>query len=153
MKAVETPEFQSFVQRLSTEYKQGWTALWNAARERSAPKSSDPLWKALFFARNHVAFHYAEKMLREAYTGHFRIASDKPAVSLGESMEQTRFYYADAAAAGYLHEVQGLTSEQWVGVAKQLNKVLYALLHQFVDARARKHEPYTPSSKMLKPQP
>jgi hypothetical protein len=140
--AIEATEFQRYLKRLSREYKQSWKLLWNAAREHSAPKSRDPLVRALFFARNKVAYHYAEKDLRAAYTEHFRSADDKPAASLGETMEQTRFYYADAAALAYLREIRGMTPEQWISFAKDLNQVLYALLHQFIDFRAPTRQPY-----------
>jgi hypothetical protein len=57
-------------------------------------------------------------------------------------MEETRFYYADAAALAYLRDVHGMTGEQWTEIARELNLTLYALLRQFIDTRAANRRPY-----------
>jgi hypothetical protein len=75
--------------------------------------AKDPLANYLRRARNGAAFHYDAKQLGRGYAAHFsgRLA-DVPAqhsarayASLGRSMEETRFYFADAAAAAVYTEV------------------------------------------------
>ena len=62
----------------------------------------------LLLVRNNVAFHYSAKILARGYREHFADASrphsNRALFSDGRAMEDTRFFFADAAAE------QGLAS-------------------------------------------
>jgi hypothetical protein len=146
--AVESPEFQALIKPLLKEYRDDWQILWDAARGVDAPQKTDRLGYVLKRARNNLAFHYAPRALRDGYRAHFSSGkphSEQAVISLGDNMEATRFYYADAAAEAYLEDVLGMSGEQWTELARRLNRVLYALLRQFIDARAPGRSPYPPS--------
>ena len=80
-----------------------WQSLVDFALER---KSQSKLTRFLRANRNELAFHYDKdgEVMLDGYRRHFGRARgehgsyDWAYVSLGETMEQSRFYYADAAA-------------------------------------------------------
>jgi hypothetical protein len=63
-----------------------------------------------------------------------------------DTAEETRFYYADAAAVARLKFVTGLESEvlthRGSDLGNRVNRVLYALVVQFLDARSPKRTAY-----------
>ena len=76
--------------------------------------------------RHNLAFHVGARALMRGYLTFFKQAnpethSDKAYVSLGNTMEQTRFYYADAAHIAAMADLAGMPTSE---AHKQLSKVL-----------------------------
>lgn len=144
---IESKEFQSYLAPLNASYKGDWQRIWDAARVVDLPDPQDKLSHLLMVARNTLAFHYGAKALRQGYSAHFgstREHATKAVISVGDSMEGTRFYFADAAATTYVQDVLRMDYKQLRAVCQRLNRVLYVVLRQFVDARAPVREPYNP---------
>ncbi len=95
------PEFQRCIARLSPKVRAGWEALTQMSSDDTAP-----LRKFAVKVRNNGAFHYyqAGKAMARGYQDHFQPNHQNPRrrdafVSLGDNMEKTRFFFADAAIA------------------------------------------------------
>jgi hypothetical protein len=101
---LSSPILTNALQLLSTPTRSAWEELVDAALQR---ESQDPLRRFLVQIRNNVASHYyAPAQLLRGYRRHFEedgrsLFNDHVLTSAGESLEQTRFHFADAAAAGY----------------------------------------------------
>lgn len=104
--AIEHETFRKVLAKLSREAREAWRALTAVAFGKTA---STPLAKALMFIRNKVGFHYDPKEIARCYREFFA-QSDQggPLLSRGQTMGQTRFYFADAAAQAYMKEKGGL---------------------------------------------
>jgi hypothetical protein len=85
-------------------YRRDWEALVSIA---TANVGNDPVRRYLLLARNQTAFHFDSAQLGKGYDDHFngKLPDAPPEsyahayVSLGATMEETRYYFADAAAA------------------------------------------------------
>jgi hypothetical protein len=100
-KVFDDATFKQALSETNGHVKADWQALLNAA----LGDKKDPFLKLLVGARNSVVSHYYQPWdLHAGYVGwFFRRTTDGfnqwAYASLGESMEQSRFYFADAAAA------------------------------------------------------
>jgi hypothetical protein len=122
--------FLSVVKQLSPTGREAWVALVNVAVD-AVP--TDPLGKRLLLLRNKVFFHYDPKAIFQGYTQHFLGTTrrdDRAYLSRGDSMRKTRFYFADAAATGYLRFVVGpeQVDELMMNVAEIIDQVNHGLM-------------------------
>lgn len=104
-------EVRRLLQRASARVRSDWSDLLRIATGKG-DATSGKFAKVLVQVRNNVAFHYAQpKSLLTGYRAHFFKAPRNPAnahayCSLGQNMERTRFYFADAAVEGALASMQ-----------------------------------------------
>lgn len=105
---VDSPEFREVLDRMDPHHREVWDAVVDAASgEPISLKSRRHFFGFLEQLRADTAFHYDNpKALMRGYERHFRSGKssypgDRPAYSLGETMEQSRFYFADAAVQEY----------------------------------------------------
>ena len=99
--------FLAVLKQLHPRSREAWRALVDVALE-ATPKNR--LGKRLLLLRNKVLFHYDPKALSQGYIQHFLVTAkrdNRAYLSRGDSMRSTRFYFADAAAEGYLHSLVG----------------------------------------------
>jgi hypothetical protein len=126
------------IESLPSQHREAWAALTTAS---TAGASKDPFVKYLIQIRNNVSFHYNQtEALFDGYRRHF--VEDPPSpinevayASLGDTMEGTRFYFADAAAQGYLRSVVDPTGELYEMAGDYLDKVnlgLRGLIHAYL---------------------
>ncbi len=93
-------DFAAAVKRLGTQSAEDWKELVNLAND---VPSNSPLRKYIDYVRHTFAAHYYQpKALLRGYKTFFfeRIANpfnENALVSLGDRVEETRFYFADAA--------------------------------------------------------
>ena len=119
---VSMPAFQRLVDRLPTpEPRAAWEALISAADKKSATPEASLLVKL----RNGLGFHYSTKVLGKAYEDAFLSPRPPPlrtrAVYVdGDSMDGTRFMFADAVAEQALPTYLGLPRED---IYKAIEKV------------------------------
>jgi hypothetical protein len=126
--------------------RDSWKTLVAIALGKGA--NQDPLANALVRIRNAVAFHYHQpKTLVRGFQDYFfqNPIEDKNAAayySIGDDMEATRFYYADAAAnmavksQGDAAGAQDL-SERASKAGNEVNKALATMLQRYLSERSR----------------
>jgi hypothetical protein len=100
-KIAEGREIGNLIASIPKENRAAWKSLVSTALGKST--EPDPLTNALERIRNSLAFHYYQpKGLARGFQEFFfesdREGNDAAFYSVGGGMEQTRFYYADAAA-------------------------------------------------------
>ena len=123
----------------------------NARREDSAAQSQRGDLQLLLRIRNDLAFHYSPKVLPRAYQATFADPTqryrDRAVLSDGESMEATRFYFADAAMEEGLRVATGLdmaTLQRTLsGITDHVNKALKFIVTRYIRESARL-SPYSP---------
>lgn len=127
------------VHRLCPKQGKGaWRAITDAAANEL---STDPLNKALFLVRNKVSFHYDVKELLRGYRQAFsQTRFGVPMLSRGNSMQESRFYFADAASQAYLFELTGADGASPVfswstDLSSQVNHALHWLVLKFIEVR------------------
>ena len=132
--------FRSLVNKLSVKGKKSWASIQSAACDK---KSNDPLVKALIIIRNKVAFHYDATQIGKAYKLAFLTKSeyDKPLLSRGSSMRETRFYFADAASQKYIRDnaTQKIILDFLEGretLREDINLALFELITKFINSRS-----------------
>jgi hypothetical protein len=134
--------FVSVIRRLPAKSRRAWEALVEVAIE-ATPK--EKLGKQLHRLRNKVTFHYDPKALFLGFEEHFlseRRQDERAFVSRGENMRATRFFFADAAATGYLRSVIGSDSadtmrDEMVDAVHSVNHGLMVIVRTFIEQRGR----------------
>lgn len=104
---VQDAAFLKTVRLLPKDSRDAWNEVVSIALNRECTAT---IGKALLDARNHVAFHYDLKRIQSGYRRHFLSSQNEDTrayISRGENMKETRFYFADAAAYGYLRNEEG----------------------------------------------
>jgi len=132
------PAFLRTVNRLHPNRRSHWSALKNVALEQ--PSSSD-FAKFLVMLRNTVVFHYDPQVIFRGYRRLFiDDQSQAPAVSLGDTMAETRFYFADAAAQDYV--VHGSQTQDLITIlgargeiVRWTNDALNGIVTEFIKSR------------------
>lgn len=102
--------------------------------------------RVLAHIRNNAAFHYYNPAeLTEGYFAHFA-RTDSPAYtsawwSVGKTMGESRFFYADAAAEALVQRAARRPNQEWdkeLGeLADKVNHALRFLVERFVDERRK----------------
>lgn len=154
---IKGPEIAALTAELTGEHREAWKALTDIAWAGDAELKLKGVYKALKAVRDKVAFHHDDlKVLADGYDRHF--AKDpnderftRAWVSQGNTMQTTRYFYADAAAIGAVENATGMTQEEWDslltgdkrlpggedGLAPKVNMALHELIGLFVDARKK----------------
>ncbi len=131
--------FKEIIKTLSKKSKESWWAL----VDTSLGKTTDnPLAKVLMLIRNKIAFHYDPKVIMKGYKHFFmlRKTMDKAYISRGNTMSESRFYYADAAAESSIKALLGSddTRQFFILVGEnleKLNSALYFIVINFITKR------------------
>jgi hypothetical protein len=135
--------FAKAVALLERTVREDWALITSFTDVRYA---NDPLAKYLVRARNQAAFHYDARQLGRGYAAHFSGSvagvpqqhAARAYASLGNSMEETRFYFADAAAAAVYTNVipaalQGAAGfEDADGLSGRFNRALRFVVAKYV---------------------
>ena len=95
-------KFATIVKNIHPDARHAWYELVQLER---GSKSSDPLARYVYWARNQVAFHYDPQAIRRGFELAFRDpTANQPWISGGRTMASSRFYFADAAVDAYMRE-------------------------------------------------
>lgn len=135
---LDGPLFKEVHRLCPRSAKQSWRAIIAAA---DGSISSDPLARALFFVRNKISFHYDVKELQRGFELAFNSPRyGAPMLSRGTNLQESRFYFADAAAQAYLHSKTGGDGPtpvfSWsTGLSGQVNSALFWLILKFIEVR------------------
>jgi hypothetical protein len=150
-KTIASVDFQALVKRLPRpEPREAWDALISAA---DAPRGTSDT-NLLVKLRNNLGFHYyATKTLGSGYEKAFLSANADPLRSRavymdGDSMEHTRFMFADAAIEHAIPALLGISKadafEVLAKVATQANLALRYLLVGYLRKEAGGPTPFNP---------
>jgi len=136
---ISSAAFSGLIRKLSPRARSAWKAIVSIALQKS---TDHPMGKFLLFIRNKVAFHYDPKEISRGYSVAF--PSDEadviPYISRGNSMPETRFYFADKAVQEYfLAGVDQRTAAEFMSGRSQIfddvNIALYEIITKFVNDR------------------
>lgn len=113
---ISSIEFDDILQKTNLQTKSMWKDICGVAL--GSTKEMKGFSHDLLLIRNNTSFHYnqSEKVLRHSFINIFfnreKVGQNENAYySIGDSMEGTRFYYADAAAEEYLRRLSQRSEE------------------------------------------
>jgi hypothetical protein len=102
---LQGPFFKSVIHQIDKPAKKAWNTVVSVAL---GDMPTDALGKTLLLVRNKISFHYDGKAIFVGYKHHFLKSNqltERAFISRGNSMQESRFYFADAAAQGYLRSI------------------------------------------------
>jgi len=133
--AINHDSFQRLLVTLSKDARNCWDELVLVANKRRTIKQ---FGKALLLVRHKIAFHYDANIISAGYRECFESHESErvPLISRGNTMHQTRFYFADAATQNYIQSMDEKCSsiDELNGNAEilyQVNLALYELVTKF----------------------
>lgn len=127
---IDSESFQKRLSHLKPEDQKLWNELIAVSKARKI--KDNPTIYALMMIRGNITFHYenAGKNLRQGYITRFYKKKRSKALknlaayySLEDSLEATRFYYADAAAEEYMM----IISSGWNNYMRDINQLVRAI--------------------------
>lgn len=135
---IQSDYFKSLLNGLTLNVQNHWNSFFEAATSTKIEKDSNPF----HMIRNNTLFHYGLKEIRSGYQKKFIDPSNKPCVSYGPAMKNTRFYYADAAIEGYfIRKAEGndinTLFKQIVDLNKNLTFTLGNISEKFISQRMK----------------
>src|SRR3989344_6330301 len=101
---LKTGEFQLLRKGLNSHHKKNWDVLVQIARGEDLAMAGSNFAKILLLVRNNLGFHYQNsKLFRQGFIQHFHKdaknnVNKKAYYSIDTNMNNTRFFYSDAAA-------------------------------------------------------
>jgi len=133
------PFLAEVVRVLNKKARSSWELLIEAALAiHTSPKKTNPL----FMIRNKVAFHYDAKELLAGYKrGFFRgdEVLQKACVSEGNTLWNSRFYFADLAIQGYIEKELGADADRFYAslnqIMEDINMALHSIVIRFIQRR------------------
>ena len=145
---VNNPRFALIIKNSSKEIKSYWDFIYSVAiSERS--KDKDDFSSKAFIIRSNIVFHYDQSLsqLRQGYIEKFfdspKDLSNKHAhYSLGNSIEETRFFYCDGAVEQYLkkHLISNNYNylEENIKFIDKISNVIFSLTKDYIISRGKK---------------
>ncbi len=135
---IESAPFSKLTRKLSSGARNAWQTVLAVAFQKDI---THPMARFLLMVRNKIAFHYDPKEISRGYSLAFSQSSNLiPYVSRGNSMPETRFYFADAAAEKYLLSGvdEEVAREFFTGrtpIFHDFNIALFEIITRFVNDR------------------
>jgi hypothetical protein len=131
------PFFESVVHQIDPSARKAWKTI-VAVAVGNTP--SDALGKSLLLIRNKVSFHYDGKAIFRGYDHHFfkpEHLDERAFISRGNSMKETRFYFADAAASSYLRAIAGRDNIEALitkisDILANVNQAILAIVNSYI---------------------
>jgi len=146
-RVLEGKVFKKALRKIPRKASEAWAELVAIALRK--PGHDAKSRKMFASVRNLSAFHYWNN-LDELYAGYLKHFDGPPApqrqnayVSLGENMEGTRFYFADAAAGGVMERTLARSAadiEQVNKMGRYVNEALRWLLQELLEYFERTRE-------------
>lgn len=148
---LSSTEFKDILNKTNKDIQNRWNNIIDIAFNNESKNTSD-FNKYLIQVRNNVTFHYNQsgKELRKAFCNFFykreKIEHNKLAYySIGENMETTRFFYADAVVQEYLRSttndnVKGFDPKyktELSAIINDMNLTILRLLKAYLKSRPK----------------
>jgi hypothetical protein len=145
--ALNHPFMLRVAKRLPSASRDAWDSLLQVAKDATP---TDDFGRSLLRVRHKISFHYDPKEIFRGYRHHFLSAQkrdERPFISRGLSMSATRFYFADAAAVGYLRAIEGDPGTEEVmrnlaGLVRKVNMALMSVVEVFIQLRGVAYRGY-----------
>ena len=139
-KTLEHAFFKAVLKQIPREAREHWSALVQAAEGKQV---DSPVGKFALLVRNKLVFHYDPKEIFAGYSLFFSShvhGAESAFVSRGTSMSETRYFFADAAAGGYLtKDIQDQKAEDLlmgiISIMPGLSFSLMSIIHHFIQKR------------------
>jgi hypothetical protein len=136
---LQHPFFKETIRILSRKARESWGVIIEAALpEKVSEKTSNLLARI----RNKMVFHYDAKELFAGYKkGFFEDgrALQNACISLGNTLENARFYFADLAVQGYLEKGLDIDTNRFISelekIMRGINIALYDICTKFIQRR------------------
>lgn len=141
------PRFKLFEKQLNGEMKQMWFEILTIAFGKDI-SSQDFLFK-IARVRGNIVFHYSKsrKEIPMSFLKRFNeeektLTNRKAYYSIGGRMENTRFYYCDAAVEEYLREHLMISHQQSyfgniVAIVGSMNKAIAGLMSEYLSYKKK----------------
>jgi hypothetical protein len=126
---VDHPLLRDVVKGLPKDRRSDWCEVVKVGLGNSS--TDEKLGKLLLRMRNNISFHYDPKAVHAGFKNHFfaERVDGRAYISRGDSVEGSRFYFADASVEGLLREISGSQSADLATqFAKLLNSVSFPLI-------------------------
>ena len=138
---------KAIMKRAARTVRDDWDELVKIAVGKGARSDTD-FTRVLMLTRNNAVYHYNQpKPLVAGYRRHFFNNPPNPTnehayASVGQNMERTRFYFADAAVQGALENLLGAVdnekfSNQAVRTIKAVNHALHFIVSGYIKRAKR----------------
>ncbi len=128
--------FQKVLRVCPRKPRSDWKQIVKVAGEEPI---STPFAHSLVQIRNTISYHYDVKVLVRGYESAFNNPQyGTPRVSRGNNMQQSRFYFADAATQAYFTDVASgndIPDDMWIDLVRNVNEALYQLVSHFIGVR------------------
>lgn len=101
---LSSPILNEAISALSGKARDGWSELEALAASESIPPKLKPIRSLITLIRNKGSHHYDTDVLKSGYVAHFGQSGpehERAYISYGKNLEESRFYFADAAITGY----------------------------------------------------
>jgi len=127
---LSTPEFQNILNKTNKDIKNRWNNIISIAFDNESKNNSD-FTKYLIKVRNNVSFHYNQSggELKKSFRSYFykkeKIKYNELAYyAIGENMETTRFFYADAIVQEYMRSTTNNEEEFGIKYKDELGQII-----------------------------
>jgi hypothetical protein len=136
---LQHPFFKETLRMLSKKARESWNIILEAALPEKVPEKTSNLLARI---RNKMVFHYDAKELFAGYKKGF-FENDKTiqnaCISLGNTLENARFYFADLAVQGYLEKGLDIDTSSFIAelekIMRGINIALYDICTKFIQRR------------------
>ncbi len=145
---LEYQEFKFVYKELNQDLKDRWDGIVNIAMGKKVNSSSD-FSKILLLIRNNLAFHYYQggEVLREGFIDYFynfkkNEKNETAYYSVSDTMNETRFYYCDAAVERSMLNLMGRMKGDYIKkfdeVFRSVNFTVMAMMKEYIRQRPYK---------------
>jgi len=136
--------FSKTLEQINKENKNHWGRL-VAFAKGEADRNDEELHETSLLIRHNLAFHYHQPKFLSAGYNHFFSKKDNPTnqsafISDGTTLEETRFYFADAAVQGCFE--QNISKEKASrlnpalrDISRKINETLHNIIMTFIQQR------------------
>ncbi len=141
---ISSKEFSKLISTLPKKKRKYWQELLDTLLNNK--EASNAQFKnILAIIRNETSFHYVPKSLFKGYKEKFLDRENEPFISLGGTIKETRFYFADACFQALVAKEVSTRNSDYVNKLKDLLEnmfnSIYLLVIKFIQLKSTWHEP------------
>lgn len=135
---LSNPPLKEIIDNLDSIGKQNW----NTLCEASSGRADTSRGKMFLMIRNKIGYHYDPKEIFKGYKKWFLDGkkSKKPYISLGKTLNDERYYFAEASAQSYYNKLfednKGSNEEQVKKIALSVYRPISQIVKMFIKNRS-----------------
>ncbi|MCF7832539.1 MAG: hypothetical protein K9N05_03040 [Candidatus Marinimicrobia bacterium] len=141
-KVLKNENYKKIIKQMRNQNRTHWLEIVDIARmnandHKNNDTAPSEFKNILILIRNNVGFHYSSKELLGGYILEYNESNKIPYISRGNSMKESRFYYADASVQAYYEsKIKSDLYSQLNLIRKEVNNSIMNLVTQFINLRA-----------------